>query len=65
LFLNISEVVLVKLIVEKRSVQEEERHPEGTGLNFIPFDDGATDIVSTHEKIRLRKSADGPLSGKE
>ena len=40
--------MIMYLIVKKRSIKEEERHTKGAGLNFIPFDNRATDIVAAN-----------------
>ncbi len=52
------EGMLLNLIVDERSVKEEERHTEGPGLNLIPFDHRAADIVSAYQKVRFGKAAE-------
>ncbi len=62
---DIAEIVVMKVVVDKWSIEKEERNLKRTGLNLIPLDYGSADIVSTDEKVRFGKPSDGPFPVKE
>ena len=42
----------------ERGVEDKQRHVEIPGLNLVPFEDGAADIVAADEHVRSGKTAD-------